>query len=145
MNNSVLIGLLVIIIVFVGGFLVYYSQKNMQPPSSHLPSPPSSVGNQASSAPQDFNTTNQITLTVTQPVNNEVVKSSTITVTGKTMPGAEVAVNDVDIKTTPQGDFSTNITLDEGENTVVIIAHDAQGNAAEKDITVTYDTGNAYQ
>lgn len=155
MKNSVFVSLFVIIMVFVGGFFLYYSQKNIPAPSvpiqnsinnSTLPpsSTTSSAENQSASAPSDFSTTNQITLSVNQPVNNTVVKIPSITVAGKTLPGAEVAINDKDIKADANGNFSTTITLDEGENTIVVMANDASGNSAEKDITVTYDTGNAY-
>jgi hypothetical protein len=79
-----------------------------------------------------------ITLTVTSPVDNSQVQTSTVAVTGKTVPNAEVSVNDKDIKANATGVFSVTISLDEGENPIMVVANDANGNAAEQEITITY-------
>jgi phosphate-selective porin len=81
---------------------------------------------------------NGITLTVSSPVNNAAVTSASVTVRGKTVAGAEVFVNDVETRADSSGNFSVKFTLDEGENYILIVANDANGNYAEKDLTVTY-------
>jgi len=83
----------------------------------------------------------EITLTITSPSDGATVTSATVTVKGKTAPRAEVFINDVSTVADANGNFSANITLDEGENPIVIFANDADGNVAEKEITVTYDSG----
>lgn len=79
-----------------------------------------------------------ITLVVTSPVNNVTVTSSTIVVKGKTLSGADVFVNDVETKADSNGNFSVSLDLDEGENYILIVANDINGNYSEKDMTVTY-------
>lgn len=83
--------------------------------------------------------TNQIRLTVSSPVNASTVQSNTITIAGITAAKAEVFVNDVSTIADGNGNFSARITLDEGENQIVIVANDENGNTAEAEITVTYE------
>jgi hypothetical protein len=66
------------------------------------------------------------------------VNSQTTSISGTTLPGAEVFVNEIQLTADARGVFSTPLTLDEGDNTVVVSANDAQGNHVEKEITVTY-------
>lgn len=80
-----------------------------------------------------------ITLQVTQPGNGAVVTSATVTVRGKTAPRAEVFVNDSETVADASGNFSVVLTLDEGENPIVIFANDADGKTAEEEMTVTYN------
>ncbi|GEM_PF-985176 len=79
-------------------------------------------------------------LTVTSPKDKSKVRSAILTVTGKTAPNADVSVNDKDLVTNRIGYFATTVTLDEGENTIDIIAVDGDGNYAEKELTVTYES-----
>lgn len=81
---------------------------------------------------------NQIMLTVTSPANNASVTVPTVTVRGKTLPNAEVFVNDTQTKADATGTFAASVTLDEGENPIVIVANDDQGNSAEQELMVTY-------
>lgn len=154
MKNSVIIGCIVIITILAGGVVLYRISQNSKSTSQSIeqnttnnnttPSGITNINISSAASVQNVESTNQIGLSVSQPNNGIVVTTSHITVTGKTVPNAEVAVNDIDMRADSQGNFSTAITLDEGENTIIVMANDAQGNSAEKDITVTYDTGNAY-
>lgn len=76
-------------------------------------------------------------LTISSPANNATQSSKYLTVKGKTAANAEIFVNDKEGKANANGDFSINITLDEGENTIVVISNDASGNYLEKELTVT--------
>lgn len=82
---------------------------------------------------------NQIKLNVSYPTNGTVVNTSSITVKGQTVPSGSVFVNDKELKADSQGNFSTTITLDEGENTISIAANDDQGNSSEVEMNVTYN------
>lgn len=82
--------------------------------------------------------TNGIKLQIIEPLPNTTVSSSTLTIKGKTSSGAEVFVNDKQLKSDATGNFATKITLDEGENPIVVVANDADGNSAEQQILVTY-------
>ncbi len=79
-----------------------------------------------------------IMLTVSSPANNTTVTSGSLTVRGKTVAGAEVFANDAETRANASGNFSVKLTLDEGENYILVVANDANGNYAEKELTVTY-------
>lgn len=79
-----------------------------------------------------------IQLTVTNPSGNVTVSSASLTVRGKTVAGAEVFVNDLETKADSTGNFSVMLTLDEGENYILVVANDINGNYAEKEYTITY-------
>lgn len=81
-----------------------------------------------------------ISITVSSPQNGATLSSSSVTVTGKTYPNADVFVNDQRIKADANGNFSAKISLDEGQNQIVVTANDAYGNAAERDLNVTVQT-----
>ncbi|MFZ5535784.1 MAG: Ig-like domain-containing protein [Patescibacteria group bacterium] len=81
-----------------------------------------------------------ITLVVTSPQDNSTVTTGSLVVRGKTVPGAEVFVNDAETRADTGGNFSVTISLDEGENYILVVANDPQGNYSEKEITVIYET-----
>lgn len=76
-------------------------------------------------------------LTVSSPVDGATQSSKVLVVKGKTTVGTEIFVNDKEGKADAGGNFSVNLTLDEGENIVLVIASDASGNYLEKELTVT--------
>ncbi len=77
-----------------------------------------------------------LTLVVTQPQDGADLSSVTVTVSGKTAPKAEVSVNDKSLTADASGNFTTTITLDEGDDEINVTANDANGNFAEKTISV---------
>lgn len=87
---------------------------------------------------------NQISLAVLQPVDGQTTSLSSIAVKGTTVPNADVTVNDVDLKADAQGNFSTSVTLDEGDNVIAVVSVDQNGQISEKDLTVTYNSGQQY-
>jgi len=87
-------------------------------------------------------TVTQITLTVTDPKNQEVVSSSPVVVKGKTVADAQVFVNDAETKADSGGYFSVSLPIDEGENEIVIVANNDNGEYAEQTITVALETLN---
>lgn len=80
-----------------------------------------------------------ITLTINSPANGLAVATPNVTITGKTAPNAEVFVNDATGRADVNGNFSISIALDEGDNTIVVTANDANGNSAEAEVTVSYN------
>lgn len=90
------------------------------------------------------------TLSVTSPANNLVTNESTVTVAGvtndvtsspvtltiKVNNGAEQAVT-----VGSNGEFSKEITLSAGSNTITVTATDAAGKSSSVQRTVTLDTG----
>jgi hypothetical protein len=82
-----------------------------------------------------------LTLTVISPVDKSTVTKPTLIVKGKTAPKAEVFVNESEGVADGNGNFTLSITLDEGDNPVIVMVNDAEGNVAEKDMNITYDAG----
>jgi hypothetical protein len=78
-----------------------------------------------------------ISLKITHPQANATVTNSSLTVKGTTSPNAEVFINDKELKADDSGNFTTTIILDEGENPIIVVANDAEGNSAEEQILVT--------
>lgn len=134
-----LIGALVLVALGIGGFAYYRSTTNPAiAPSYTVPSAQPSP-NQPSSATQPTSPVpNEIALTITSPVNGAQVSTPTITVSGKTAPNADVSVNDKDLTADAQGNFSTTITLEDGDNNLSITAADSTGKSSEAELTVTY-------
>lgn len=85
-------------------------------------------------------TSDKISLEVTSPADGAKLTSATTTVKGKTAPMADVFINDKETKADSNGNFSLSLSLDEGENQIVVIVNDSLGNSAEKDILVTVQT-----
>lgn len=81
----------------------------------------------------------EITLTINSPTSGATVSTSSITVSGKTSPNAEVFVNESETKADAAGNFSVQMSLDEGDNYIIVVANDADGNAAEAELTVIYN------
>jgi len=84
--------------------------------------------------------TEEIFFNITSPKDMDTVSSSLLTVKGQTVAGAEVFVNDEETKADKSGNFSLNITLEEGENVLTIIMNDDLGNYIEKQLTVTLES-----
>lgn len=96
--------------------------------------------NQAFDDSQSQTINDNFSLVITNPVDGTTVNQSSLIITGKTAPLASVYINDGQLTTDSIGNFSTKITLDEGENIIYILAHDNLGDAAEKEITITLET-----
>lgn len=85
-------------------------------------------------SPTDGLKTNQSTLTVSGTTNDAT--SSPVTVTIKLNTGSAESVT-----VQSNGSFSKQITISEGENTIVITATDSAGKSTSVTRTVTLDTG----
>jgi hypothetical protein len=149
-GNALLIVLLSVLIVGAAGYFIYsngyFSPRTASAPgatdvfnygttSSTQTTIPNVTSTQAPLETGDINS-NKISLTVVSPVNGATLNSTSVTLTGKTSPGADVFVNDQQTKADANGNFSFKLTLDEGQNGLVVTANDADGNVAEQDISV---------
>lgn len=85
-----------------------------------------------------------IFLSINNPTNEEVVSNKTLVVSGKTLPEATVVIvtnsDQLVVKPTMQGDFSTTITLGNDQNLITISAISPNGEIATVEKTVTYST-----
>ena len=68
-------------------------------------------------------------LEVTSPQDGQTVSLSKIQVKGKTVPGSEVWVNENQVTTDKNGNFSVVVSLEEGENYLLIVAGNESGEA----------------
>ena len=80
-----------------------------------------------------------IFLSIKSPVQHSQVTSPQIMVEGTTVPQAEVFVNDLNLFADSEGNFSTRVSLETGENVISIVANDEQGNFVEEELSVTYN------
>jgi len=78
-------------------------------------------------------------LQITSPSDQSTVTSAFITLRGKTTAQAEVFVNEKETAADPDGNFSVQLELEEGENPIMVVANDANGNVGEKEITLMYE------
>jgi hypothetical protein len=133
----VVVGLMV-----VGALSAVFLVSNMQTgdtqSSASRPTRAPALPTQANAA-ADIMTQKDPNLTIIAPTPNAVVNTATITVRGKTFPNADVFVGDEELQADAHGMFSTTVTLDEGENSILVSANDEDGDAAEQEIMVSYD------
>jgi hypothetical protein len=122
----------VLVFVVIVGYFIYSQDKlGMGWGINQKPAYTTETGNIVSE---------KISLDVSAPADGATLNSASVAVKGTTSPGAEVFVNDKETKADSNGNFSIMVSLDEGENQIVVIANDADGNTAEKDLVVTVET-----
>jgi len=78
-------------------------------------------------------------LEIISPVDDLTVTVARVKVQGKTVPGADVFVNENQVETDKNGNFSIDISLQEGENPILISAGNETGEA-EIERTVYFET-----
>ncbi|TSC84108.1 MAG: polymorphic outer membrane protein [Microgenomates group bacterium Gr01-1014_16] len=85
-----------------------------------------------------------VTLTVTSPEDESLVNKDTVTITGKTAPGATVTIlseiGEVIVAPDNSGNFTADIKLEGGYNNITITAFDSTGNSNSQTLTITYTT-----
>lgn len=139
------LSIVVLLLVILAGVWFVAKEKKAMKQSSSL----TTQGSETTSEPTSTNispgagaTVSQgMTLTVTSPANGATVTSTRLTIQGKTKAGADVFINDLETKADAGGNFSVTLTLDQGDNPIVVSANDADGNVAEKELTVYYESG----
>jgi len=77
-------------------------------------------------------------LQIASPIDGATVSQNKITVSGKTVPGAEISVNEKELAADKNGNFSTSVLLEEGENFIFVTAGNEDG-FEEKEIVVNYE------
>jgi len=147
MNKVLIVGGIILVIVFVlavGFFVLVYPQMTAPVTVAPVETPktqttPEKILPQTPTAPTAIE---QIKLTLTSPADKATVTASALTISGETVPNADVIINELELKANTAGKFSGKLTLVEGENPIVITAVDANGNYVEKEISVTYEPTN---
>lgn len=131
---AVIIGLILGVIV-VGGVL-RARKALMSIGVTPSPTPSSQV-----TASKDENS--GLFLTLSTP-DNQVLQQSSLTVSGKTLPGTYIVINgeagDSIIVPNDLGDFSQSVTLVRGANTINVTVYQEDGTKKEVTITAVYTT-----
>ena len=77
-------------------------------------------------------------LEVTEPLDESVVTTSPVRVSGTTVPDAVVSVNGEIVEVDEQGNFTTVVALEEGPNIIEVVASDLEGNEVSKILAIIY-------
>ena len=75
---------------------------------------------------------------IQSPINESVVNTKDINVTGKTLPTAIVSVNGNLTPVKSDGTFSYKLTLNNGVNSIEVVASEVSGKEIGKVLTVVY-------
>lgn len=141
-KGNVALIILVLVALVVGGFYLFVKGKpNLVPLTpANKQADSYTLSPSSASATDPVATSDKISLSITSPAPGTILKSPSVNITGKTSPNADIFVNDVATKANASGSFSINVTLDEGENNVIVSANDEEGNVAEQNLLVTVET-----
>ncbi len=124
---AVVVGLLV-----AGVGFYFFTSSKMQPKTKNP--------TVASATPHPTDTS-KLSLTITNPQSESVTTKSLTTISGSTSPDATVMINtgSTDSVVTPSssGAFSSDISLDDGENQITITAIATSGEEIQKIIIIT--------
>lgn len=123
----------IVLLLVVAGALVWSQVR--QTPKMEEPSSVESISPTSATLAQ----TQQIELTISNPQEGAKVTKPQLLVRGKTVPDAEVFINDKEATADGNGNFSVTLTLDEGDNLIIVTANDEYGNIAEKELVVMYE------
>ena len=75
-------------------------------------------------------------LEIASPNNESVITSASIQVAGKTTPDAVVSINGKPVEVNGDGSFSMAVALEEGPNTIEVVASDFQNHKVSRLLTV---------
>ncbi len=146
MNKTYLtiISVLIIMILAVSAYALYKT-NNIPATSPETNAPVPSTKPQPIPPPQPASKsaepepTSPFPLTIISPISGTIVTTSSVIISGKTLPKADVSVGDKDLVADAKGNFSTTVTLEEGENYIAVEATGDDGNFAEQELLVTYE------
>jgi hypothetical protein len=125
-------------------FGIWTANKSLKQTSPGTPTPTQTIA-QISQAPTPTSMpSNQISLNISSPANEILTNASTTNLSGKTVPGAFVAVlfesGETILTASSTGDFSFDIPLEGGFNRISVRAYDQNGQSSTQNLIVTYTT-----
>ena len=80
------------------------------------------------------------TATITSPADGSTVAQSPVTITGKVSPGMQVSVGSQTATVSGTGDFTVNVPLVEGAQTITLTVTSVSGNVGQAQLRLTLDT-----
>lgn len=136
-SKNLLIFLAVIVFIILAFFAVYSKKSSVSSPNNNVPT--SSSGVESESANSEVNVS-EISLEITSPKDGEILTKSPVLLTGTTLKGADVFVNDAEAKADEDGNFEVSVPLEEGENEIFVVVNDSEGSYAEGSVKITLNT-----
>ncbi len=85
---------------------------------------------------------NKPKLEISTPQDNFKTNQTEIKVAGSTDKDAEIDVNAIPVIVDPNGNWQTQVKLNNGDNKIIIKVRDSVGNQDEKTLTVNYSSDN---
>ncbi len=134
-------GMILVMLVVAGSVLACQAGTLAAPGASTKPaaSGASTALPQASGAAPMVVTAGPLSVSITSPLDEAVVNTPQVDVTGQAPPETVITINDVIVVVDASGQFSATVLLDEGPNELAIKASDPAGNEADSQLTVTYE------
>jgi hypothetical protein len=105
-----------------------------QPSAQPVPTAPKTS---AAPAGQNSQTTQQPSLKITEPADESVVKTDSVSLSGTVPVNAEVTVNGISVAV-EKGNFTAMVELEEGPNSLEIRASDGKGYEETRILNIVY-------
>lgn len=96
-------------------------------------------GDPAGSSEGITQTSGSLTVRLLEPQDGDTVQTEIVTVKGKAPPETVVTVNDDILVVGAEGEFESDVALEEGPNVIEIVASDLEGNEVSFIVTVTFE------
>ncbi|MFZ2206044.1 MAG: hypothetical protein WA061_03670 [Microgenomates group bacterium] len=125
-----ILGVILLVFAFKSG-----SNKSLQQSTSQTDISETST-NTPKTAQENSTYSKSLDLVIDEPLSGTEVQKNSITIKGRVNPKAHVIVNEADVTLGVNGKFDQQVTLDEGENYISIVAYDDEGNAAERELLI---------
>jgi len=137
---AIAIGFALGLVITFGIWTANKSLKNL--PKASQPTPTSEA---VAATPASTPSSNQtISLTISSPADESLTNSNKTTVSGTTVANAIVVIFSEDsqqiVSADDKGNFTADMGLVGGYNTIRVAAFDFSGNTTEQSITITYTT-----
>ena len=129
---------LVLVIIVIGILGCSRESATPTPPPTSTSIPPTATATDAPALPTPTPTPEPFFLLVTEPVGDSIVNSSSVTVTGSTTPDAVVSINGESTEVDIDGAFSAEVILEEGPNSVEVVASNLQGDQESVILALIY-------
>lgn len=126
---------ILVLATIAGAYLLVSSSKGTVTNSVKVDTSESTEAEKAASGSASFPS---FLLQVEAPADGVTVSSASVEVRGRTVPGAEVFVNESQVFPNASGEFKTKVSLTEGENVILVVAGNEEGDS-EVERTVYYE------
>ena len=118
-----------LMLAFVSGSACFQPAKPVAAPVPPAPVAP---------APSAAQATTAFILEVAAPADESVVRQSLLQVQGRTEPDAVLTINGEAVEVDAGGNFSVTVRLEEGPNSIEVLASDFLGHQASRVLTVIF-------